>query len=182
MYPRNPSLVKKCQWCLRQTDRIEKGKHCHDQLCDRCVIKDSNCQSNCPICWEKNICKYLNINRICSGKRNGLNYLMRLFFSLIVCSKIMKNDDRGSVCSQKHFHCSECLSGGCLLCQFHQIQARNDKTYRDLPAEKQQALYSCQVWEKKYEEGTPTNCRSSPRFFDDNNNHSEKISGSLTFC
>lgn len=65
-----PPSVNKCPWCSRQTDRIEKGRLCNDQLCDKCVIKDSHCQSNCPICWEKNILEYLKNNGICSGKKD----------------------------------------------------------------------------------------------------------------
>jgi len=61
------SSTEKCQWCFRQTNHIKQMKSCNDKICDRCIIKNTKCKSNCPVCWEKNISKFLIFNRICAG-------------------------------------------------------------------------------------------------------------------
>ncbi len=61
--------TQQCEWCRRQSDRIEKGKTCSHKICDRCIIKERSCQSNCPLCWNKNIANFIRTNEICSGKR-----------------------------------------------------------------------------------------------------------------
>ena len=60
---------QKCEWCSRQSDEINNGKNCDHRLCKDCLIKHSQCRSDCPRCWEKNITRFLNDNRICAGKK-----------------------------------------------------------------------------------------------------------------
>ena len=94
---------------------------------------------------------------------------------MIVCSQPMKTDDRRLSCRQHHFHCSQCISEGCVLCQFQQIRARNEKNYRDLPPNSQQVIYACQIWEEKHEQAMMSNPNHSTRFHDDNNNNLRAI-------
>lgn len=70
----NPHASKdKCQWCGSHTNSIEKMTSCKDQICDKCAIKNSKCKSKCPLCWEKQISRYLIFNRTCSGNSFILN-------------------------------------------------------------------------------------------------------------
>jgi len=64
------SSIEKCQLCYRQTDRVQKGKYCQHTICNKCIIKETNCQSDCPLCWNENIKQFTHINKICSGKKN----------------------------------------------------------------------------------------------------------------
>jgi len=71
---------------------------------------------------------------------------------ILVCCNGINPGDSLFLCAHKHLHCSQCTSDGCLLCQFRELKAWNDKSYRDLPTLCQRALYACQIWEKKFEE------------------------------
>jgi len=62
--------IEKCQWCFRQTNLIQKGKYCKHIICNKCIITDANCQSDCPLCWNDNITQFIDNNKICSGKKN----------------------------------------------------------------------------------------------------------------
>jgi hypothetical protein len=77
-----------------------------------------------------------------------------LILLILVCCTGIKADDRTFPCNQNqnHSHCTQCTSDGCLLCQFHELKAWNDKDFRDLPPNTQHALYACQIWQNKYEE------------------------------
>ncbi len=62
--------TQKCEWCSRQTNCIQQKKNCPHIICDRCIITEPSCQSDCPYCWFKNVTQYLYDNKICSGKKN----------------------------------------------------------------------------------------------------------------
>ncbi|UJR38545.1 hypothetical protein I4U23_031211 [Adineta vaga] len=55
-------------------------------------------------------------------------------------------------CSKNHFHCSQCISQGCILCQFRQLNLGNEINYRDMSVNDQHILYTCQIWVEKFEE------------------------------
>ncbi len=78
------------------------------------------------------------------------------FLLILVCCTGIKTNDQPFPCSRKHPHCTQCTRDGCLLCQFHELTAFNDKSYRDLPANTQRVLYACQIWRSKFEESPLT--------------------------
>jgi hypothetical protein len=71
---------------------------------------------------------------------------------ILVCCNGINPGDRSFLCPHNHLYCPQCNSDGCVLCQFRELKACNDKSYRDLSALSQRALYKCQIWENKFEE------------------------------
>lgn len=164
----------KCQWCQRQTDKMQKVNFCDHQICDRCFINDTKCQSKCPRCWESNIEKFLKDARICSGKTFGV-FFLSIFCLIVVCLTELKNKDSSLKCNQKHSICSNCYSQGCVPCQFRDLYACFYSKSTDLSADKQRIFNECQTWQELYERQTHLKQSNG----DENN--SENESGLLTF-
>lgn len=62
------SSTQLCQWCHQQINPIKLRKNCEHKTCDKCIMKDTYSQSDCPLCWLYDAQKYIEINKICSGK------------------------------------------------------------------------------------------------------------------
>ncbi len=74
--------------------------------------------------------------------------------SILVCCSGLNSDDQPSQCYRKHLYCSQCTSEGCIVCQFGELKAWNQKKFDDLPANFKHVFYACEVWQNKSEEDT----------------------------
>ncbi|CAF1323304.1 unnamed protein product [Rotaria magnacalcarata] len=125
-----------CEWCDSQPAGSQVTNNCQHKLCCKCIIDDKTCQSNCPMCWYTNGSKFIRNNKICGVCCSGIN----LGDKIVHCKE------------GKHGHCSECYENGCILCQFRKTKLWNDVPYRHLGANSQQVLYTCHIWQTKYED------------------------------
>jgi hypothetical protein len=75
---------------------------------------------------------------------------------ILVCCTGIKSGEPPFPCSNDHPHCRQCSSDGCLLCQFRELQAWNDKKYRELSPNTQRILYTCVTWQTKFEQSPLT--------------------------
>ncbi len=76
---------------------------------------------------------------------------MIIVATLVCCSDISPGD-KPFKCPRQHYHCSQCIAQGCILCQFRSLDSWKNKKYRDLPPIDQRVLYLCQIWEIRFEE------------------------------
>lgn len=67
--PVSHSMSKRvCQWCSQQVFDKQKPENCGHFICNKCVLNDRSCQSNCPCCWYLNSEQFIHDNKICAGK------------------------------------------------------------------------------------------------------------------
>lgn len=57
-----------CEWCGESTVNNQLKTVCQHRICDRCIIRDKKCQSDCPMCWYVNGEQFIKSNKVCSGK------------------------------------------------------------------------------------------------------------------
>ncbi|UJR38547.1 hypothetical protein I4U23_031213 [Adineta vaga] len=131
----NRSINRICQWCSQSIINSGKILNCGHIICNHCVLNDTICQTTCPNCWYKFAEQFIFSYKICSVCCNNLNVIEQPFS-----------------CSKNHFHCSQCISQGCILCQFRQLNLGNEINYRDMSVNDQHILYTCQIWVEKFEE------------------------------
>lgn len=66
----------------------------------------------------------------------------------------MNGAGASSFCPERHQLCAECLPSGCILCQFRLLNSSPRISYRTRSPRDQHVLYTCETWQKKFEEAS----------------------------